>query len=128
MKKKIAFLLGLMFMAATAIGCAYTPPDEVMKLQTALTNVAVAEMEDRLGIIANEADFEVDIAEKTGDQTFERLESVTTKNDIYLTGRFKGEPKDVLQFIVVYSPVQKKVLKTGIQTIVDEEVQFIEYH
>ncbi|MBU5675954.1 hypothetical protein KQI88_05960 [Alkaliphilus sp. MSJ-5] len=71
-------------------------------------------------------DFDISIAEESASNQFNGLMSTEGVEDIYLIGNVKGEPKDVLEFILVYNVRTGKVTKFGMLTVNDKEMIYVD--
>lgn len=71
-------------------------------------------------------DFDISIAEESASNQFNELKNTKGVEDIYLIGHVKGEPKDVLEFILVYNVRTGKVTKFGMLTVNDKEMRYVD--
>lgn len=71
-------------------------------------------------------DFDISIAEESASNQFNELKNTKGVEDIYLIGHVKGEPNDVLEFILVYNVRTGKVTKFGMLTVNDKEMRYVD--
>ena len=124
-KKWIIMIMAVCMGMGVLAGCSLEDKlmsEDVKALRDQLADTSVEYAKKYFDKEIDLEEFDIDIGEETAENEYEDIADIKTKNPIYLFGHFKGEPKDVLDFQLVYQ--DGKVIKYGIQTTDDDKRQY----